>query len=98
MRLMARLSAMPYPMNKGQEKGSGQPAMNGSKQAGMGNKAIVVLLVGLALAFVHVAEAQQQTKVAKIGGLSPVPRLQPPSSHSCVSCVNLVMSRARTSL
>jgi len=37
----------------------------------MGKKAIIILLVGLALAFVHVAEAQQQTKVAKIGGLSP---------------------------
>jgi len=32
------------------KKGSGQPAMNRSKQAGMGKKAIVVLLVGLTLA------------------------------------------------
>jgi len=49
---MTRLPAMPYPMNKGQEKGSGQPAMNRSKQAGMGKKATGVLLVGLALASV----------------------------------------------
>jgi hypothetical protein len=31
-----RLPAMPYPMNKGQEKGSGQPVMNRSKQVGYG--------------------------------------------------------------
>jgi hypothetical protein len=29
---------MPYPINKEQEKRSGQPAMNGSKQAGYGYK------------------------------------------------------------
>ena len=34
--------------------------MNRSKQAGMGKKIIVVLLVGLALASVRFAEAQQQ--------------------------------------
>jgi len=34
----------------GQEKRSGQPAMNRSKQAGMGIKPVIVLLVGLALA------------------------------------------------
>jgi hypothetical protein len=31
----------------GKKKGSGQPAMNPSKQAGMDKKNIVVLLVGL---------------------------------------------------
>ena len=35
----------------------------------MGNKAIGVLLVGLTLAFVHSAAAQQQAKVSKIGWL-----------------------------
>ena len=35
----------------------------------MGKKAIVVLLVGLALASVHLAEAQQQAKMPKIGWL-----------------------------
>jgi hypothetical protein len=33
----------------GKGKGSGQPAMNGSKKAGVGIKAAVVLLVGFAL-------------------------------------------------
>ena len=36
----------------------------------MGIKTIVVLLVGLALASVHIAEAQQRPKIAKIGLLS----------------------------
>jgi putative tryptophan/tyrosine transport system substrate-binding protein len=44
--------------------------MNRSKQAGMGTRAIVILLVGLGLASVRFAEAQQQAKVAKIGYLS----------------------------
>jgi putative ABC transport system substrate-binding protein len=35
----------------------------------MGKKAIAALLVGLALVSVHLAEAQQQAKVAKIGWL-----------------------------
>jgi putative tryptophan/tyrosine transport system substrate-binding protein len=35
----------------------------------MGKKAIIILLVGLALAFVHVAEAQQSTKTPRIGVL-----------------------------
>ena len=43
--------------------------MNGSKQAGMGKKTIVVLLVGLALASVRLAEAQQLSKVPRIGFL-----------------------------
>src|SRR5215475_13056988 len=58
-------------MNNGQEKRSGQRAMNRSKQASINIKTIIILLVGLALEPVHVAEGQQQTKVAKIGGLSP---------------------------
>jgi hypothetical protein len=37
--------------------------MNRSKQAGMGKKAIIVLVIGLTLASVHMAEAQQPTKV-----------------------------------
>jgi hypothetical protein len=42
-----------------QEKRSGQPAMNGSKQAGMAIKTVVALLITLALASVHLAEAQE---------------------------------------
>jgi putative tryptophan/tyrosine transport system substrate-binding protein len=67
MRLGTRLPAMPYQVNRGKEKGSGQPAMNRSKQADMDKKNIVVLLVGLALA--SVADAQQPKKV---GYLAPV--------------------------
>jgi ABC-type uncharacterized transport system substrate-binding protein len=44
--------------------------MNRSKQGVMGKKAIVVLLVGLALASVRLAEAQQPTKVHRIGYLA----------------------------
>ena len=47
--------------------------MNRSKQGGMGKKTIVVLLVGLTLAFVHLADAQQQAKIAKIGWLGNRP-------------------------
>src|SRR6266481_2775799 len=43
--------------------------MNRSKQAGMAIKAIVVLLVSLALASFHLAEAQQTGKVPRIGYL-----------------------------
>jgi ABC-type uncharacterized transport system substrate-binding protein len=43
--------------------------MNRSKQAGMGKKTIVVLLIGLILAFVCLAEAQQRATVPKIGWL-----------------------------
>jgi putative tryptophan/tyrosine transport system substrate-binding protein len=43
--------------------------MNGSKQSGMTIKPIVVLLVGLVLASVQPAEAQQSGKVARIGFL-----------------------------
>jgi putative tryptophan/tyrosine transport system substrate-binding protein len=43
--------------------------MNRSKQADMAIKNVIVLLVGLTLASVCLAEAQQQAKVAKIGWL-----------------------------
>jgi hypothetical protein len=50
------------------KKRSGQPAMNRSKnKAGMGIKALAVLLVGLVLASVQPAEAQQAGKVPRIG-------------------------------
>ena len=51
--------------------------MNRSKQAGMGTKTVVVLLVGLALASVHSADAQQPTKVPKIGWLGARSALAP---------------------
>ena len=41
--------------------------MNRSKQAGMPIKTIIVLLIGLALASVHAAEAEQEKKVPRIG-------------------------------
>src|SRR5262245_60585152 len=49
--------------------------MNRSKrEADMGRKAISVLLIGLALASVHLAEAQPAKKVSRIGFLlSPSP-------------------------
>jgi putative ABC transport system substrate-binding protein len=49
---------------------SGQPAMNRSKQAGMAIKTMVVFLVGLAFGLVHLSEAQQPTKVPRIGYVS----------------------------
>ncbi len=45
--------------------------MNRSKQAGMAIKTVVALLVGLTLASVHVAEAQQAPKVPRVGYLTP---------------------------
>ena len=44
--------------------------MNRSKQGGMVKKAIIVLMIGLTLASVHLAEAQQPKKVPRIGYLS----------------------------
>jgi putative tryptophan/tyrosine transport system substrate-binding protein len=44
--------------------------MNSSKQAGMGTRAIVVLLVCLAFAPVHLTEAQQTKRVPRIGYIS----------------------------
>src|SRR6266496_3680202 len=52
--------------------GSGQPANNESKRAGMRYKAIVFLVIILTLASVHLAEAQQATKVPRIGILTNV--------------------------
>ena len=43
----------------------------------MGNKTIVLLLVGLVLASVHLAEAQQPTKIPKIGWLGARSALAP---------------------
>jgi putative ABC transport system substrate-binding protein len=45
--------------------------MNRSKQAGMGQKTILVLLVGLAFFIVRFAEAQQGAKVPRIGFVPP---------------------------
>jgi putative tryptophan/tyrosine transport system substrate-binding protein len=56
-------------MSKGKKKHSGQQAMNRSKEAGMGKKTIVILLLGLTLASFHLAEAQQAGKIARIGFL-----------------------------
>jgi putative tryptophan/tyrosine transport system substrate-binding protein len=52
------------------KKGSRQPAMNRSKQAGMYIKSVVALLVGLALASIQSAEAQQPKKAPRIGVLA----------------------------
>jgi hypothetical protein len=70
--------------------------MNCSKQAGMGIKVIVVLLVGLALVTLDLAYAQQ-AKVSKIGWLgigsaSSVSRYE----ESGASSVNSATLRART--
>src|SRR6476660_6457865 len=56
--------------------------MNRSKHAGMGKVAIGVLLVSLALASVHLVEAQQTGKIPRIGFIasaSPeaVPNVEP---------------------
>src|SRR4029450_505605 len=65
-----RLTSQQRPGLSGKgEKRSGQPPMNGSKQSGMTIKPIVVLLVGLVLASVQPAEAQQSGIVARIGFL-----------------------------
>ena len=66
----------------------------------MGKKTVVVLLVGLTLASVHLAEAQQQAKMPKIGLLyswSPPLSQAPHGSFQAEVCANLVMLRARTS-
>jgi putative tryptophan/tyrosine transport system substrate-binding protein len=44
--------------------------MNRSKQAGMAIKPIIILLVGLTLTSVRLADVQQTKKVARIGVLS----------------------------
>ena len=55
---------------RGARKSSGQPTINSSKQAGMARNPIIVLLIGLTLASVHLAEGQQPTKVSRIGYLT----------------------------
>ena len=47
--------------------------MNRSKQASMGRKIIILLLVTMALAPVHLVEAQQAKKVPLVGILTPDP-------------------------
>ena len=72
--------------------------MNRSKQAGMGKKTIVVLLVGLVLASVHIAEAQEQAKIPRIG--LPFPRFSsglPNWMPFATDCANSDMWRAKTS-
>src|SRR5215468_1243634 len=65
---------MPYPVSSGQEKRSGQPAMNRSKQAGMARKTIIVVwLIALALVSFRLADAQQHEKLPKIGWLGARP-------------------------
>jgi putative ABC transport system substrate-binding protein len=54
------------------KKGPGQPAMNRSKQAGMGKAAIGVLMLSLALVTIRLAEAQPG-KVPRIAYLHPGP-------------------------
>src|SRR5262245_12913913 len=64
-------------MNEGQEKRSGQPAMNRSKQAGMARKTIIVVwLIALALVSFRLADAQQHEKLPKIGWLGARPATQ----------------------
>ena len=52
------------------EKGSGQPAMNSSKQAGMDRKAIAAWLPIFAFVTIHFVQAQEPTKVFTIGFLA----------------------------
>jgi putative ABC transport system substrate-binding protein len=52
------------------KKGPRQPAMNRSKQAGMGKNTVILLLVGLTFAPFHLAEAQQPKKIPRIGYVS----------------------------
>ena len=60
---------------RGKEKGSGQPAMNRSRQGRMTRKSIIgVWLIALALVPFRITHAQQSAKVSKIGsGLVPLP-------------------------
>ena len=69
--------------------------MNRSKQVGMGKKTMVILLVGLALVSVHLAEAQQPKKVYRIGYSSQSAGSSPPEAF-CKGCETLAMSRAKT--
>jgi putative ABC transport system substrate-binding protein len=67
---MTRLPAMPYPMNKGQEKRFWTTGNDRSKHADMGIKTIIILLVGLTLSPASFAEAQQPKKIPWIGYLA----------------------------
>jgi hypothetical protein len=49
--------------------------MNRSKQAVMGKRLIIALLIGLTLASVRLAEAQQAKKVPRIGYFAPNDRI-----------------------
>jgi hypothetical protein len=74
MRLVTRLTS--YAISdeqRARKKRSGQPAMNRSKQGRMARKTIVVLLFSLALVSVHLVDAQQPTKVPRIGRPPPAP-------------------------
>jgi len=63
----------------------------------MGKKTIVVLLVGLVLASVHSADAQQPKKLPKIGFLSSGGEGVPLGvSRSRASSENLAISKVRT--
>ena len=55
--------------------------MNRSKQAGMSIKAVVVLLFTLALASVHLAQAQQPKKVPRVGYVSGTGDLSNPGPY-----------------
>jgi hypothetical protein len=85
----------------GKKKGSGQPAMNRSKEAAMTIKALVVLLVGLTLASVRFAEGQQAGKKRfPYLGFSYLTRpllTHPTLSHSGRVCASLVMLKEKTS-
>jgi hypothetical protein len=71
MRLVARQSSVRgLTVRCGVSQGSGHPLMNRSKQGGMANKTIVVLIIGLAFVPVPFAEAQQPKKVPRIGYVS----------------------------
>ena len=68
--------------------------MNRSKQAVMAIKTMIALLVGVALAFVHLAEAQQAGK--RIGYLGCVTTLTGAARHSGRDCVSLATSKGKT--
>src|SRR5262245_48920381 len=67
---------MPYRMNSGQGKTLWTTGDDASKQAGMGKKTIVVLLVGLTLASVRFADAQPPAKIYKMGWLGSRPAVR----------------------
>jgi putative ABC transport system substrate-binding protein len=60
---------MPYPMNKGQGKRLWTTDNERQYTGGMGKNTFIVLVISLALALVHLAQAQQPGKVFRIGML-----------------------------